>query len=185
MSDDPIFYDLTVLPEAACDCERCQSWCRDRRPGAPTPEEADRLMDQGLASRLALDHYWMKESDGDHLPYLAPAPVGYEGKMYPTWPRGRCTFYGDDGKCEVHNSGAKPLVCRISTCTDPLPDEMRGKDFNYSVAHLWDNDRGREVVARWRKETGCDETPELTIEGALDILFGFLDSINVDVAGEA
>ena len=34
---------------------------------------------------------------------LSPALKGYEGDNAPFWPVGRCTFYTDDGLCEIHD----------------------------------------------------------------------------------
>ena len=57
------------------------------------------------------------------------------------------------GLCRLHGPGLKPSEGRAATHdTDP--------PFHRSdIARLWNTDRGREVVERWRKFTGYTGTP--------------------------
>lgn len=105
----------------ACRCGPCCSGC-SRRPGWPLPEEAERLMEAGYADRLMLD-WWNDYPDQVYM--LAPAVRGYEGARAPDPSPfavllgegfGTCTFLTGAGLCEVHDSGAKPIECRILHC---------------------------------------------------------------------
>ncbi len=64
----------------------------------------------------------------------------------PSWHKGRCVMLSRKGKCTIHTSGFKPKQCRETRGCAP----EEGPD-NYAIAPLWDNAKGRAVVAKWRK----------------------------------
>jgi len=150
---------MKLKPSEPCTCEVCVGMCK--RPGWPTPEEAARLMDAGLADRLMLD-YWVGEPD---IEVICPANPGYEGAH--AWePSGfvdalcligsgfgrdnpllsGCTFF-KNGLCEIHESGAKPIECRVGHHDAAIP-----KGSHEQVAQLWTTDEAKAVVARWKAE---------------------------------
>ena len=148
----------TIAP--ACACPKCAALCRNS-PGWPTPEEADRLLDLGYGKRTMLD-WW----EADPPVYIVcPASRGSEGDLAPTpssmfgyllgWTKGECNLFAD-GKCEIHDSGAKPLQCREAFGCSKR-DGFDGEADNDRVMKMWDTDAGRAVVARWRAETGVDD----------------------------
>lgn len=151
----------TELPPA-CKCSRCASYCD--RPGWPTPDEAEHLMDAGHAERLMLD-WWCADLDLPRTEVLSPAIVGYEGKDAPddlaggpfallfgsSSSVGGCTFF-KDGLCGIHESGAKPLECRAAY-HDREEEYEAVENMHLEVARLWNSDRGRSLVARWKAQT--------------------------------
>lgn len=135
-----------------CSCERCKLACR--RPGWTTPEEAEVLIDQGLADRLMCD--WWDSYDGDDIYILCPANPGYGGSPAPTVSifsssalTSGCTFF-KKGLCEIHDKG-KPLECRLYHHDE---EEAAVSERHRSVVALWDNEEGRRVVERWESLTG-------------------------------
>jgi Fe-S-cluster containining protein len=122
-----------------------------------TPQEANHLMDLGLAPRLMKD--WLepcKQVGNDHRIWtLAPASIGYEGQEAPDmpfeaiftmkpWSKGQCTFL-QNGLCEIHDH--KPTQCRLAYGCQMEKNETCPS--NYDLAKLWDNEEGRRAVARW------------------------------------
>ena len=70
------------MPE--CKCPQCVELCKFN-PGWMTPAEANVLMDAGYAPRLMLD-WWepsKKLGNEERIFIIAPASLGYEGKMAP------------------------------------------------------------------------------------------------------
>src|SRR5262245_51533200 len=113
----------------SCTCEKCIRACQ-RAPGWMSPEEARKAIDNGYADRLMRDWFEPSSKYGnkERIYVLAPASLGCEGKDAPEvdredlhniirgleWNKGRCTFFNDEGRCEVHESGFKPLQCKSS-----------------------------------------------------------------------
>lgn len=153
----------------ACMCRDCVAAC-SVRPGWPTPEEVERLMDQGHANRLMLDH-WSGGEDGKEHYLLVPAVDEHGGGLAPFNPIGRCTFLTDAERCEIHESGAKPLGCR-ATMACRRPPRRRAA----SIVALWDGEAGAAAIARWRELTGCDgdqvEVDALDLLGMMMEQFG-------------
>jgi Fe-S-cluster containining protein len=152
-----------------CSCSSCVQACRDN-PGWPTPEQAARFIDDGLAMRLMLD--WLEPSSGhdvdndERIYILAPASIGHEGEYAPEmeggifalfigWTKGRCTFLTKESKCEVHDR--KPIQCRAALACVHDHAEARKATSNYAVARLWFTDEGRALVARWREIVGLED----------------------------
>jgi Fe-S-cluster containining protein len=139
-----------------CSCTKCVALC-ERNPGWTMPEEAIKLMDLGYGPRMMLDWYSKLSED---IFILAPASIGYEGKNAPDinflsavsggWCKGRCTMLTEDGLCEIHNSGAKPLHCREASACGKQKDVHSTKE----VSVMWDTDLGRQTVKRWKQEVG-------------------------------
>ena len=135
--------DAITTDWKACDCDECVAMC-ERRPCWPTPDEARKLIHLGYAHRLMRD-YWVGDYEQGDTDIIAPAIEGREGRGAPWWPTGRCTMLTDDGRCALHDTGAKPLEGRMAICGDV--DEPR--DWHGDIAKMWDSDDGRAVVALW------------------------------------
>lgn len=127
----------------ACSCQTCQDMCR-RRPCWPAPDEARQLIEMGYGKRMMLD-YW--SGYPDDIEIVAPANNEYEGRKAGLFPFGRCVFLTEEGLCELHNTGAKPMEGRLAMCGDRTPYGL-----HQDVAEMWDSEEGREVVELWRKE---------------------------------
>ncbi len=78
----------------------------------PTPDEAKKLIDAGYGDRLAR-YEW--QGCGWAVPNaVGPAPKGKAGKTLSTTQAGECTFRLEDGRCELHDKGLKPLEGRLA-----------------------------------------------------------------------
>ena len=126
----------------SCMCDECKQMCQ--RPCWPTPEEAKKLIDAGYASRL-MEDYWYR-SEGD-IKILCPALKGYENRFTPFWPIGQCTFQDENGMCELHDKGLKPLEGRESLCHDRTPENLRDK-----IVAIWDSSEAQKLVEEWEKD---------------------------------
>lgn len=146
-----------------CSCTSCQAACQTR-VGWPTPQEAQALIDKGYGPQMMLDWWSGNRYDDPHgdIFMVVPASVGNEGKKctighttgnwpFSLWAEGwseTCTFYTKDGKCAVHNSGAKPLECRVAHHdSDYDADEV-----HKAVAMSWNNPEAQELVSKWMRE---------------------------------
>ena len=135
-----------------CACAKCKSAC-ETRPGWPTPEEAERIIDAGHAKKLMYD-WWEADESLPHIGVLSPAAIGCGGKKAPevsfmdrimgiSW---GCEFH-KQGKCELHGTNMKPFECRISMpCTDSRDDVSLHK----AAAIRWNSKKGRAVLLRWQ-----------------------------------
>ena len=157
--NNPSLQTSTETPTVDCSCPSCQNLCR-RNPGWMTPAEAMAAMDAGLARRLMRD--WLEPSfqlaNDERIYLLAPASQGCEGAdapemeggfmaLFTGFSKGCCTFLSEAGLCELHDSGFKPLQCRLALgcrdCSDTCPD-------NYEMAKHWNNEEGRAALGRWQ-----------------------------------
>lgn len=143
--------------EPKCACKKCVELCR-RNPGWMTPQEARAAMAAGYAPRMMRD--WLEpcaEVGNDARIYvLAPASRDCEGRDAPELDlfscdteKGRCVLLTREGKCEIHDSGFKPIQCRTA-----LGCQRNVGQINYETARLWDNDEGRAAVAEWMRAVG-------------------------------
>ena len=128
------------LTPIACACDRCQAMC-ERSACIGTPDEARKLIRMGFASRLAA--YELSPIEGGFR-FIAPAPDGKEGQTL-TSTAGRCTFYNDDGCCELHHIGLKPLEGRLAHHTR-LQEQIRPIAFA-----TWRGKHYESVMAQWGK----------------------------------
>ncbi len=162
---------LQSIQGTECACRTCASYCSNN-PGWMLPEEAVRAISGGRAKALMLD--WWEPSDdvgNDERVYLlCPASVGSEGDFAPTtdwlqmllggWKKGACTFLAK-GKCDIHNSGFKPLECRLAHHTrEDAGDTVNAQ--RVGIVAAWMTDRGRKIVAEWKTLIGFDAESEPT-----------------------
>lgn len=140
----------------SCTCNRCVGACK-RNPGWFGLDDAERALNAGLAPKMMLD-YWI---DSPFVYILAPASVGYEGKLAPdrplfdfNWTKGHCTFLKAN-RCLIHYSGYKPMQCKGLLCCTPLIENNHIS--NLTMRNIWDCERGRLLVERWRSLTNCQD----------------------------
>ena len=141
----------------SCSCAKCAAACR-HIPGLFTPLEALRAIRAGHATDLMVVGYRPREAgrprlgrdlrgDDASLPYVVA-----EGHR-PSRPPGQ--LYGErllyllerDNRCEIHDSGFKPVECRLSKLCEPkkgMTDEERLDPWRTAV--------GRAVIQIWREE---------------------------------
>lgn len=124
-----------------CSCDTCKSMCS--RPCWPTPEEAERLIDAGFASKLMLD-YWVGDAeDGGDIDLLCPANPGSEGRRADTFDIRRGCIFHVEGLCQLHDSGLKPIEGKMARCKDSP------SGIHFAIAKTWDTPKGKQVIARW------------------------------------
>jgi hypothetical protein len=148
-----------AIPNAiqnACQCDACQELCR--RPCWGTPEEIWSLIQAGFGGKLEEDH-WRMDCKRDVI-VLRP-------RLLET---GYCVFF-QDGKCELHDLGLKPLEGVITHCSNPAGDSGRGV-FGKDTAQHWDarsrlayewsqmGARTRRLIIRtWERALGLKKKP--------------------------
>ena len=132
---------LNVLP-TECSCDRCRFMCY--APCCPTPDDVIALIDAGYAKRLMLDD-WPGEFN-----LIKPAMKGSEGEKAP-WEvktlRG-CTFWTEDGSCELHDKGLKPFQGKLAH-HDHTDEEVEW--IAQRIKEAWESDKGEEVSALWKR----------------------------------
>ena len=145
-----------------CKCPVCIGCCQ-RNPGWFTPDEARAAIAAGLAGKLMRD--WLEPcatvGNEERIYLLAPASVGCEGKDAPEFSfvqmfsmsahKGPCVLL-KDGLCSIHDSGYKPIQCRLSFACDDAHSKAAGYPDNYAVARIWQSKEGRAVLRAWKRE---------------------------------
>jgi Fe-S-cluster containining protein len=138
--------EIEQLPKSECSCNRCKKMCSESRPCWGTPNDMKRIIENGFTNRIMLDYY-EGELDNKTIKYteiVTPALVGCEGSRAPFWPVGRCTFYTDDGKCEIHD--IKPT----EGCVVNHKQSYDG--LHTSLVETWTKRAGKDVVKLWQKK---------------------------------
>ena len=154
----------------SCMCSECVSLC-ERNPGWMIPEEASTAISRGFGSKLMRD--WLepdeKVGNEERVYVLAPASSGCCGQDAPEFDffdfipgftggelpiKGRCVLLSKDRKCEIHNSGFKPLQCRKNIGCATNENHVD----NYDVARLWHNVTAQNIVKRWQENEEINES---------------------------
>lgn len=141
---------LSDLKEAPpCSCPECTYMCK--RPCWPTVSEARALIRAGYGPRLMLDAQC--HENGTNTWVLCPANKGHEGRIRPWYPvtYEGCTFL-DGGKCELHNTGLKPLEGRAARHDIKYNGRELGRVFGCS----WNTKVGRALVESWKRDVGYE-----------------------------
>jgi hypothetical protein len=129
-------------PDTDCACGKCMGMCS--RPCWPTPEEANKLIDNGYADKLMLD--WWTDGDGDIF-IICPANPGYGGQRASDYCFGVSDLHSgcmmNENGCTLKPKSLQPLEGRKA-----YHDHEGG--LHQSVAALWNSDAGRKVVKRYR-----------------------------------
>lgn len=126
----------------SCSCNTCKNACRCK-PGWFKPEEVEIAAKfMGLDVKTFFNKYLAVDwwENGNDIFILAPAIIGYEGKMYPAEPRGKCIFFKDE-KCIIHS--VHPYECKEYThnCKN-IEIQNRHKE----VSKLWDKEEYQEWI---------------------------------------
>lgn len=134
---------LGILP-SECDCEKCKSMCR--APCCGSVEDFEKLIEAGYASRLMFDDLPSVNDGGD---ILKPALKGYEGQQAP-WHTDSfmgCTFWDENGKCQLHNLNLKPILGRLAHHEPNLDYDQ------YSLISKkdWESERAFSLIEKWKK----------------------------------
>lgn len=148
----------------SCSCSECQKLC-ERNPGWPTPDEAERLLNDGHSGNLMLD-FWVQSPR--NVKVLAPATKGFEGKDAPSFSemchidpmdpcKGVCVFFTKDRLCALHDTDMKPICCREGTACARDRFSSKKHVTPAQVKQMWDTERGYALIARWKEEVGYED----------------------------
>jgi len=70
-------------------------------------------------------------------------------------PTGKCKLLTDDDLCSLHDLGLKPDQGQKSCCND---DKNEAANSNLPYVNLWTTDKGKEVIEKFKKAVGIDES---------------------------
>lgn len=135
------------LFEVSCDCEKCQNMCKG--PCCGSIEDMKKIIEAGYGDRLMLDDVPGPLNQQDEL---KPALKGYEGKVAP-WHLSSeegCTFW-KKGKCELHESGLKPIGGKVAIHSDECPTAMEELDFTKVFEDEWKRQEAKELIELWKR----------------------------------
>jgi Fe-S-cluster containining protein len=129
------------MTTTACDCARCKHCCEEI-PGWFAPTEAVKAIKAGYASRLSAV---LELSSG--VVALVPSIVGREG-LPSLFASGRCNLLTKEGLCEIHDSGFKPIECRIGYgCKEVGPDVYPAIEMMHQ---MWRSPEGIAAIKLWK-----------------------------------
>jgi Fe-S-cluster containining protein len=105
---------LPDYQETECSCSECRDMCKTRC--WPSPEEARKMIEAGLAERMMKEIHYIHDVEGE-VHVVCPAIPNFGGKGAP-WVIARkgCVFFRKDQKCELHGTGYKPIEARLADC---------------------------------------------------------------------
>src|SRR5689334_14857200 len=108
-----------------CQCKKCRAAC-EFIPGVFTPREAERAIAAGHGDRMMAVFFHDDRRGGFQVLSPISNPKEHERtaispklRLGSTAARGRCTFYTDDGRCEVHGTDHKPSLCSETLACHP------------------------------------------------------------------
>lgn len=152
---------------APCSCKNCQSLCR-HNPGVFSVEEAKAAIAAGFGpDRMMICH--RTTSDGRSVLVMLPASRHsrkgvsnvfrvelYDMLMGLGLNQGGCRLLTEDGRCSIHDSGFKPIECRLSyssDCERGRDDEVhehyeRERDAAFDA---WAADDAQAMLLAWAK----------------------------------
>lgn len=148
------------MPTGSCTCSHCVSACK-HIPGIFHPVEALRAIRSGYADDLMT--VWVHDDNRSYklrqqwrviMPITAPtADMRRDGfdprrRLEPWEANGRCIFLNVDDRCEIHDSGFKPVECRHALLC--APDDA-DKQHDRALA-AWASPVGRFVLDLWKRE---------------------------------
>lgn len=175
---EEVYNKLAMMPQSQCNCNACQRMCS--RPCYGTPEDIEKLIEEGYGDRLCLDYHCGLNSESTIF-LLSPALKDHEGGKAPFFPvsKSGCTFF-IDGKCELHNSGLKPIGGKIASCKKDFDSENYHLDGGYGayISETWNTQKGQDLVEKWCKERNIEmeiDAPS-TVEMMQTLLHPYLDT---------
>jgi Fe-S-cluster containining protein len=94
---------VEFMESSSCDCNDCKSLCK-RNPGIGTPEEIEAINKAGYGHKLALTNNYAFVWLGMPMIEMVTPRMTEHG----------CAFLDELGHCELHNTGLKPMECRLA-----------------------------------------------------------------------
>ncbi len=111
-----------------CSCDKCKGLCRT--PCLGTPEDIAKLIEAGYGDRLAPSLWCVGMLTG-----LIKEPIKL---MAPVLEKnGWCTFRTQEGLCELHDKGLKPLEGKLASCRPKPNGWSLQNDFTWLIAKEW------------------------------------------------
>lgn len=111
-----------------CSCEKCKSLCHT--PCLGTPEDIEALIQKGYGDRLVFTSWGVGVLAGLTDKVIKMVQPRLE-------PNGWCTFRREDGLCELHDKGLKPLEGKLASCKPKPAGWSLQKDFTWLIAQTW------------------------------------------------
>lgn len=144
---------LGIIP-SECACDLCVSMCT--APCCGSVEDIEKIIDAGYAHRIMFDNLPTCRGSDE---ILKPALKGYEGKRAPWAVKSRkgCTFWDENGRCELHNKNLKPVLGRVAIHGYPIDYH---EQFGEISKEDWESERGKELISKWKKIVGYVEEDE-------------------------
>lgn len=122
--------DINSFKESICSCNICKSMCKN--PCIPTPDEAMNLMNLGYNLDSRFFYLQHEDYNYDDVEVLLP---------YKNLDTCACEFQNNEGLCELHDKGLKPLEGRLA---------LHGVNYEDSshevILSLWLTDKGKKVI---------------------------------------
>lgn len=148
-SSNKRFYITMENQDNSCSCEKCRSACK-YKPGWFMPDQIKVLannmgitIEELFKTKLAVD-WWEAGDDCDNdIFVLAPVLKSEKaGTEYLPNPRGRCVFFTDDGKCEIHKKG-KPFECKK---TKVCKKSNNNNTLHKTTALKWNSKENQDMI---------------------------------------
>ena len=135
------------LKETECSCEQCQNMCKE--PCCPTPDEVEKLIEAGYSNRFSLDDW---DCDVNPKPMIKPALKGYEQYRAPfeTKTEEGCTFW-KEGKCELHDTGLKPMHAKYSHHSTLADLEVYEKLEKW-IKESWGTEKATKLIETYKEK---------------------------------
>lgn len=129
--------------ETACSCVTCKLMCW-QSPCFPTPKEVTALVDAGFKEKLSPGAY----IDIDRVRRLKDINAGIRHVVSPRFKEGTgCVFQNEDGLCELHDLGLKPLEGRLAHHS--LSDD----GLRSAVCDTWISREGIDVMKEFNTDS--------------------------------
>lgn len=143
------YIDKLQLQPSNCDCDQCKRMCH--APCCGSVEDFEKLIDAGYGDRLMFDDLPSTVDGGD---LLKPALKDHEGQKAPWQTRTLrgCTFWNENGHCELHDLGLKPTQARLVQHGE---DGFDVEKYAAISKEDWESPRGLAVIERWKKINDC------------------------------
>lgn len=119
----------TNIKPSECSCPKCKNMCKTT-PCLGTPQDIEKLIEAGYASKLSLSVY----ATG----MLMGAMDRTINMIQPRFDevKGSCVFLDDKGLCELHNIGLKPTEGKLASCKPEVVSSFKDT-INFKVAITW------------------------------------------------
>lgn len=122
-----------------CKCSACKNQCKT--PGLATPNQILKLVESGYKDKIVFTEW------------AVGLYIGLMNKIIPMYQiladEEGCVFQDrETGLCELHNTGLKPLECRLSHHTIKKDNVKFTKSLSYLIAQEWVSDDNFDTILK-------------------------------------